>query len=127
MKLSGDMELSSSDLAGLTGAALYPVTGNDQKWDSGDYYIDGVSFRKTGELPVPDDMKLGGAEPSGQGAALKRVTDVVYTGKDSLYVSNREGVLRGRGLVSSAFHFPVRQMEFCRLRPGQGYRCKFDL
>ena len=105
VKLSGDMELSSSDLAGLTGAALYPVTGNDQKWDSGDYYIDGVSFRKTGELPVPDDMKLGGAEPSGQGAALKRVTDVVYTGKDSLYVSNREAFYAGAAwyLQPSAF------------------------
>ena len=105
VKLSGDMELSSSDLAGLTGATLYPVTGNEKKWDSGDYYIDGVDFKRTGDVSTPDNMKLGGAEPSSQGAALKRVTDVVYTGKDSLYVSNREAFYAGAAwyLQPSAF------------------------
>ena len=50
-------------------------------------------------------MKLGGAGAFKPGAALKRVTDVVYTGKDSLYVSNREAFYAGAAwyLQPSAF------------------------
>ena len=32
VKLSGEVELTAADLAGLTGATLYPVTGNEKKW-----------------------------------------------------------------------------------------------
>ena len=52
VKLSGDMELVFG-FGGADGAALYPVTGNDQKWDSGDYYIDGVQ--------LPKDRRAAGA------------------------------------------------------------------
>ena len=83
----------------LDRVVIYPVSGPGEL---GSYYIDDVSL--TGSY-VPDDMTLCGVEPHAQGGSIRRVTDPVYTGRDSLLSEGREAFYNG-----AAWEIPAEKL-----------------
>ena len=100
-ELKGRFEMPASDMDGLKRVVIYPATGETQL---GDYYIDAPTF--TGAPTVQlDDMTLCGVEPHAQGGSIRRVTDPVYTGRDSLLSEGREAFYNG-----AAWEIPAEKL-----------------